>query len=162
MQPIRAAMLTMKDNFYDEPNRRALSLDELADRLIQTQPVRGEAGAVGAPTKHVPPHTLREWLPGWKIVQFLRDPRWIDPCASLREPWLARDTGAAETLASYGIAEAERRDLDTVHAEALRNVPVAHARWLADRIPGARLEAVPGGGISTIARVEDALARLNG
>ncbi len=75
MQPIRAAMLTMKDNFYDEPNRRAWSLDELADRLIQTQPVRGEAGAVGAPTKHVPPHTLREWLPRWKIVQFLRDPR---------------------------------------------------------------------------------------
>lgn len=70
-----------------------------------------------------------------QLPQFLRDPRWIDPCASLREPWLARDTGAAETLASYGIAEAERRDLDTVHAEALRKVPVAHARWL-DALPG--------------------------
>ena len=49
-----------------------------------------------------------------------------------------------------------------VHGEHDTFVPVAHARWLADRIPGARLEAVPGGGISTIARVEDALARLNG
>ncbi len=49
-----------------------------------------------------------------------------------------------------------------VHGEHDTFVPVAHARWLADRIPGARLEAVPGGGISTIARVEDALARVNG
>ena len=47
----------------------------------------------------------------------------------------ATTTAAAETLASYGVAEAERRDLDTVHAEALRKVPVAHARWL-DALPG--------------------------
>lgn len=77
---LRSASLTMKDNFYDEPDRRNLTTDQFVSRLMDPAPASTEHGAtehgaMGLPSKHVPPHTLREWLPGWKIVQFLRDPR---------------------------------------------------------------------------------------
>ena len=42
-----------------------------------------------------------------------------------------------------------------------RIAPVAHARWLADRVPGAELVIRPGDGhISVLRGAEDALARL--
>ena len=72
---LRRASLTMKDNFYDEPDRRSLTTDEFVERLMDPAPSSAEHGAMGLPSKHVPPHTLREWLPGWKIIQFVRDPR---------------------------------------------------------------------------------------
>lgn len=68
-------------------------------------------------------------LPG-----FLSDPHWIDPCASERKNWIARDTGAHTTLASYGVPDAASRPLAEVHAEALAAVPADHARWL-DGLP---------------------------
>lgn len=37
------------------------------------------------------------------------------------------------------------------HGDADRTVPLAHGRWLADRLPGARLEIVPGAGHFSLA-----------
>ena len=64
------------------------------------------------------------------LPNFLRDPRWIDPRAAERKDWIARDVGAEEALASYGIPDAARRPLEEVHAEAVAKVPADHARWL--------------------------------
>jgi pimeloyl-ACP methyl ester carboxylesterase len=48
-----------------------------------------------------------------------------------------------------------------LHGDADRIAPVAHARWLADRIPGAELVIRPGDGhISVLHGAADALARL--
>lgn len=69
-----------------------------------------------------------------QLPHFLRDPRWIDPCAADKKDWLGRDSGAETTLASYGVHDARLRDLDAVHAEALGAVPADHARWL-DGLP---------------------------
>lgn len=69
-----------------------------------------------------------------QLPNFLRDPHWIDPCASERKDWIARDTGADTTLASYGVAVAAARPLAEVHASALAAVPAEHARWL-DGLP---------------------------
>lgn len=61
---------------------------------------------------------------------FLRDPRAHDP--GLREglTWLDPRLGGATTLASYGVADAETRAVDEVHADAIRCVPAAHRRYL--------------------------------
>lgn len=64
------------------------------------------------------------------LPNFLRDPHWIDPRASEQKDWIARDVGAEEALASYGVADAGRRPLEEVHAEAVTAVPPEHARWL--------------------------------
>ena len=64
------------------------------------------------------------------LPNFLRDPRWIDSRAAERKDWIARDVGAEEALASYGIPDAARRPLEEVHAEAVAKVPADHARWL--------------------------------
>lgn len=69
-----------------------------------------------------------------QLPHFLRDPFWIDPRAADQRPWLARDSGAETTLASYGVPDARRRDPAEVHAEAMRAVPADHARWL-DALP---------------------------
>ena len=48
-----------------------------------------------------------------------------------------------------------------LHGDADRIAPVAHARWLADRVPGAELVVRPGDGhISVLHGAADALARL--
>jgi pimeloyl-ACP methyl ester carboxylesterase len=48
-----------------------------------------------------------------------------------------------------------------LHGDADRIAPVAHARWLADRVPGAELVIRPGDGhISVLRGAADALARL--
>ena len=69
-----------------------------------------------------------------QLPNFLRDPGWIDPCASDQRNWIARDSGAEATLASYGVAAARTRPLAEVHAEAVAAVPSSHARWL-DGLP---------------------------
>lgn len=69
-----------------------------------------------------------------QLPNFLRDPRWIDPRAAEQKDWIARDSGADATLASYGVNDAMLRDLDAVHAEALAAIPADHARWL-DGLP---------------------------
>lgn len=98
-----------------------------------------------------------------QLPNFLRDPRWVDPRASEQKPWTERSTGAAETLASYGVEGAEERPLDEVHAEALRAVPAEHARWL-DNLPPWHLtpaalfvHAGIRGGIDLRAQIEDDL-----
>mgnify|MGYP002652710436 CR=1 FL=1 len=69
-----------------------------------------------------------------QLPNFLRDPRWIDPRAAEQKDWIARNSGADTTLASYGVNDAMLRDLDAVHAEALAAIPADHARWL-DGLP---------------------------
>ncbi len=64
-----------------------------------------------------------------QLPQFLRDPLWIDPCATDQRPWTQRASGAGATLRSYGVDP--DRPLDRVHADALRAVPNDHAHWLA-------------------------------
>jgi len=64
------------------------------------------------------------------LPNFLRDPRWTDPRAPDRKDWIARDVGAEAALASYGVADAEKRPLNEVHAEAVAAIPPEHARWL--------------------------------
>lgn len=75
METVGRAMLTMKDNFYEEPQRQTMARDALVDRLLGSPPLSASDCALGLPTKHVAPWTLRNWLPDWRIVQFLRDPR---------------------------------------------------------------------------------------
>ena len=69
-----------------------------------------------------------------QLPNFLRDPGWIDPCAADQRNWIARDSGAEATLASYGVTAARARPLPAVHAEALEAIPASHARWL-DGLP---------------------------
>ncbi|HRO15084.1 MAG TPA: metallophosphoesterase [Paracoccus sp. (in: a-proteobacteria)] len=70
-----------------------------------------------------------------ELPQFLRDPRWIAPRAAQQNPWIGRDVGAAETLASYGIENAESLSCEDLHEQALRAVPQDHALWLAGLPP---------------------------
>lgn len=64
------------------------------------------------------------------LTLFLRDPTQHDP--GLREDltWLDPRLGGAATLASYGVADADRRAVDDLHAEALRRIPPSHRRYL--------------------------------
>lgn len=68
------------------------------------------------------------------LPAFLRDPLWIDRRASDQRPWIIRKSGAAETLASYGVRDVLDRAPEAVHAEALVAVPAEHAAWL-DALP---------------------------
>lgn len=66
-----------------------------------------------------------------KLPRFLEDPGWIDPGQSTGHSWTGDErNGAAATLLSYGIADADTRPLAEVHAEALRKIPAEHAIWL--------------------------------
>ncbi|MDO5657951.1 MAG: metallophosphoesterase family protein [Paracoccus sp. (in: a-proteobacteria)] len=70
-----------------------------------------------------------------KLVMFLRDPYWIDPGSASGLPYTKNPLhGAGATLGSYGVADVETRPIDAVHAEAVAQVPPAHADWL-DRLP---------------------------
>ncbi|HMQ42167.1 MAG TPA: metallophosphoesterase [Paracoccus sp. (in: a-proteobacteria)] len=66
-----------------------------------------------------------------KLPRFLEDPGWIDPGTTSGLTWIgdARN-GAAATLLSYGIKDADTRPQDDVQAEALRNIPAEHALFL--------------------------------
>lgn len=66
-----------------------------------------------------------------KLPRFLEDPGWIDPGPSTENTWTGDErNGAAATLASYGIADANDRPLEDIHAEALKKIPAEHAMWL--------------------------------
>jgi serine/threonine protein phosphatase 1 len=65
------------------------------------------------------------------FTRFMADP-W-DPEPGLRSElsWLHPRLGGADTLRSYGVANAGDRPVDKVHAEAVRAVPQAHRDFLA-------------------------------
>lgn len=64
------------------------------------------------------------------LSRFLSAPDWIDPGLSSGLHWLDHpQLGAEQTLASYGVEVAGRPRAD-VHADCLRAVPPAQARWL--------------------------------
>jgi len=65
-------------------------------------------------------------------------------------------------VADWGVdLTAVRAPVMLLHGDADRIAPVAHARWLADRVPGAELVIRPGDGhISVLRGAEGALARL--
>ena len=65
-------------------------------------------------------------------------------------------------VADWGVdLAAVRAPVILLHGDADRIAPVAHARWLADRVPGAELVIRPGDGhISVLQGAADALARL--
>jgi serine/threonine protein phosphatase 1 len=65
------------------------------------------------------------------FARFLRDP-W-DPESGLRSElsWLHPRLGGADTLRSYGVANAGDRPVDKVHAEAFGAVPPAHLAFIA-------------------------------
>ncbi|MDO4076611.1 alpha/beta hydrolase [Clavibacter michiganensis] len=67
-------------------------------------------------------------------------------------------------VADWGVGlAAVRAPVILLHGDADRIAPVAHARWLADRVPGAELVIRPGDGhISVLHGAADALARLRG
>ncbi|WP_172406915.1 alpha/beta fold hydrolase, partial [Clavibacter michiganensis] len=67
-------------------------------------------------------------------------------------------------VADWGVdLAAVRAPVILLHGDADRIAPVAHARWLADRVPGAELVIRPGDGhISVLHGAADALARLRG
>lgn len=65
-------------------------------------------------------------------------------------------------VADWGVdLAAVRAPVILLHGDADRIAPVAHARWLADRVPGAELVIRPGDGhISVLRGAGDALTRL--
>lgn len=63
---------------------------------------------------------------------FLDDPVWHDPGLPTQYTWLAPALGGIQTLGSYGV-ETEGRELEAIHAEAIRRVPEAHRAFLATR-----------------------------
>lgn len=64
------------------------------------------------------------------FLSFLDDPHWRDPGLRPDHAWLHPKIGGAETLASYGVANAADRPLGPVHAEAVAAVPRAHRAFL--------------------------------
>ena len=70
-----------------------------------------------------------------KLPRFMEDPGWIDPGPSTAITWTDdKRNGAAATLLSYGIADADHRELADIHEEALRKIPADHIAWL-DGLP---------------------------
>lgn len=61
---------------------------------------------------------------------FMADHSWEDPYLAGRLSWFDPRLGGAETLASYGVANAGSRPVADVHAEADRAVPQAHRDFL--------------------------------
>jgi len=64
------------------------------------------------------------------VVAPERDPWEPEPGLRAELSWLHPRIGGAETLRSYGVANAGDRPLAPVHAEALAVVPPAHAAFL--------------------------------
>ena len=67
------------------------------------------------------------------FTRFLRDP-W-EPELGLRAElsWLHPRLGGADTLRSYGVANAGDRPVEKVHAEAREAIPQAHVAFLSER-----------------------------
>lgn len=61
---------------------------------------------------------------------FLEDPYAHDPMLRQGIGWLHPHVGGATTLASYGVRNAEERDADKVHAEALIAIPPEQQDWI--------------------------------
>lgn len=68
----------VSDWFLDQPHPR-VPLERLVRPVLglplETRCPRRRPGAIGCPSKHLPASFLARSLPGWKIVQLLRDPR---------------------------------------------------------------------------------------
>ena len=62
---------------------------------------------------------------------FLDAPREPDLRLRAEMSWLHPNLGGAATLASYGVADAARRPIEEVHAEAVERVPQSHRAFLA-------------------------------
>jgi serine/threonine protein phosphatase 1 len=67
------------------------------------------------------------------FARFLRDPWEPEPGLRAELSWLHPRLGGADTLRSYGVANAADRPVDRVHAEAVQAVPPAHLAFLAAR-----------------------------
>jgi len=72
------------------------------------------------------------------FARFLADPHQPEPGLRAELAWLHPKIGGADTLRSYGVANAADRPIDRVHAEALAAVPKAHLDFLA-RCPALHL-----------------------
>jgi serine/threonine protein phosphatase 1 len=64
------------------------------------------------------------------FVRFLRDPNEPEPGLRAELSWLHPRLGGADTLRSYGVANAGDRPVPKVHAEAVAAVPSGHAAFL--------------------------------
>lgn len=65
--------------------------------------------------------------------RFLRDPWEPEPGLRAELSWLHPRLGGADTLRSYGVANAGDRPVEKVHAEALEAIPQAHVAFLSAR-----------------------------
>jgi serine/threonine protein phosphatase 1 len=63
--------------------------------------------------------------------RFLRDPSELEPGLRSDLSWLHPRLGGADTLRSYGVANAADRPVAAVHAEAREGVPKAHLDFIA-------------------------------
>lgn len=68
------------------------------------------------------------------FARFLRDPREPEPGLRAELSWLHPRLGGADTLRSYGVANAGDRPIAPVHAEARAAVPQHHRHFL-DTLP---------------------------
>lgn len=67
------------------------------------------------------------------FTRFLRDPWDPEPGLRAELSWLHPRLGGADTLRSYGVANAGDRPVEKVHAEAVQAVPASHLDFLAAR-----------------------------
>lgn len=67
------------------------------------------------------------------LSMFLEAPSRRDPVLPPQYDYLHPALGGVETLASYGVEDADLRPFAEVHAEALAAVPIAHRAFLASR-----------------------------
>lgn len=66
------------------------------------------------------------------LAGFLDDIAYCDPMRRADLDWFNPRIGGAETLTSYGVADAAARPLPEVHEEARRKVPAAHRALLSN------------------------------
>ena len=64
------------------------------------------------------------------FTRFLRDPHEPEPGLRAELSWLHPRLGGADTLRSYGVANAAERPVEKVHAEAAATVPQAHLDFI--------------------------------
>jgi serine/threonine protein phosphatase 1 len=67
------------------------------------------------------------------FTRFLRDPWDPEPGLRAELSWLHPRLGGADSLRSYGVANAGDRPVEKVHAEAVHAVPTSHLDFLAAR-----------------------------
>ena len=67
------------------------------------------------------------------FTRFLRDPWEPEPGLRAELSWLHPRLGGADTLRSYGVANAGDRPVEKVHAEAREAIPQAHVAFLSAR-----------------------------